>query len=145
MCGESNHPVLGNGARLLGSARTAARYHLVDLGPYPALVEVPDEHGGCAVSGELYEIDARTLRRLDRFEGHPDLYRRAPVELASGELAIAYFAGDGTLQHHANAVIEGGDWRSIRREPPSPCDIHPDRSAVDAASERRRSWPRPKI
>jgi gamma-glutamylcyclotransferase (GGCT)/AIG2-like uncharacterized protein YtfP len=136
MCGESNHPVLGE-ARLVGSARTAPRYRLVDLGPYPALME----EGCCAVSGELYEIDARTLRHLDRFEGHPDLYRRAPVELASGELAIAYFAGDRMLQHQAQVVIEGGDWRSLRRGQPSPCDIHPDRSPA----ERLRSWHRSKI
>ena len=37
------------GARLVATARTAPRYTLVDLGPYPALVE----DGDTAVFGEV--------------------------------------------------------------------------------------------
>jgi gamma-glutamylcyclotransferase (GGCT)/AIG2-like uncharacterized protein YtfP len=47
--GEIHNARLG-GSRLLGEARTEPRYTLVDLGPYPALLD----EGTTSVSGELY-------------------------------------------------------------------------------------------
>jgi gamma-glutamylcyclotransferase (GGCT)/AIG2-like uncharacterized protein YtfP len=93
------------GARALGEARTEATYTLVDLGTYPALLE----GGTTAIVGELYEVDEGTLRRLDAFEGHPDEYRRAPVRLAGGARAEAYFFPRS--QAADRPLVAGGDWR----------------------------------
>jgi gamma-glutamylcyclotransferase (GGCT)/AIG2-like uncharacterized protein YtfP len=46
--------------------------------------------GAAAVAGELFEVDRELLARLDRFEGHPHLFRRARVPLAGGPAAFAY-------------------------------------------------------
>jgi len=35
------------------------------------------------IHGELYDIDAVTLKQLDRLEGHPDWYCREQVEIIS--------------------------------------------------------------
>ena len=40
------------------------------------------------MSGELYEIDAGLLGRLDAYEG--EAYRRAPVILDGGDVAETY-------------------------------------------------------
>ncbi len=102
--GELHHDEMA-GACFVRETRTAARYTLLDVGPYPALVG----EGDTAVEGEVYEVDAALLRRLDEFEEHPEVYRRATIELEDGARAIAYLfrasAGDPR-------VIAGGRWPS---------------------------------
>ena len=84
-------------------------YTLLDLGPYPALVP----SGAQAIAGELWDVDGETLRALDDFEGHPDLYVRAGVSLACGSVAEAYFLTSDQARR-TGGVIAGGDWR-LRR------------------------------
>lgn len=47
------------------------------------------------IYGELYQVDAMTLMRLDRLEGHPGWYCREEVEIVSESeqivLAWLYF------------------------------------------------------
>jgi gamma-glutamylaminecyclotransferase len=83
--GCAHHDLLA-GARFAGAARTAPGFVLVDLGAYPGMVR----GGAAAVAGELFEVDRELLARLDRFEGHPHLFRRARVPLAGGPAAFAY-------------------------------------------------------
>jgi gamma-glutamylcyclotransferase (GGCT)/AIG2-like uncharacterized protein YtfP len=79
------HRVLA-GQRFLGEARTRTQYALFDLGAYPGLVHSPSERQ--AIHGELYEIDAGLIPRLDRIEGAPSLYRleHILIEGHSGEV-----------------------------------------------------------
>jgi gamma-glutamylcyclotransferase (GGCT)/AIG2-like uncharacterized protein YtfP len=104
MRGEAHAEELGP-AVFVGPARTAASYTLVSLGPYPALLS----EGGTAVAGEIYELPAAQVARLDDFE-EPGTYRRRPVALADGTTAEAYFLV-APLGPEA-AVIAGGDWRT---------------------------------
>jgi gamma-glutamylaminecyclotransferase len=102
--GEANHSLLAR-SRSLGPARTLPAYELYDLGGYPGLVP----GGVTVVLGELYEVDAATLSRLDELEEHPRFYRRTPIVLADGRTAEAYLL-------EASAVLGGrfiasGDWR----------------------------------
>jgi gamma-glutamylcyclotransferase (GGCT)/AIG2-like uncharacterized protein YtfP len=94
------------GSRLVGQARTAAWYTLVDFGEYPALLE----GGTTSVSGEVYEVDAETLAALDAFEGHPDEYRRQPISLIGEESAEAYVLP--AEQALRGRVIASGSWRA---------------------------------
>ena len=86
MKGAKNHHEI-EGARFLRTAKTAPSYAVVHVAGYPALVPGTNE-----VSGELFEVDRERLVRLDAFEG--DLYRRGPVNLASGEAVEAYLLRD---------------------------------------------------
>lgn len=70
------HGVIARSA-FLGDARTPPRYRLVDLGPYPGLLE----GGSTAVRGEVYAVDPATLSRLDELEEHPTVYVRTPIAL----------------------------------------------------------------
>ncbi len=76
MRGGVRHGVLA-GQRFLGEARTRPHYALFDLGAYPGLVHC--EEGGRAIFGELYEVAANLIERLDRIEGAPSLFRLEPV------------------------------------------------------------------
>lgn len=75
--GEPNHYILEH-ACFVREARTPAVFTLRDMGAFPALLA----DGSTAVLGEVYDVDAATLARLDRLEGHPRLYRRTPIALS---------------------------------------------------------------
>lgn len=104
--GEVNHHVL-RGARCVGRGRTLAAFELVDLGPYPGLVD----GGSRSVVGEVYEVDCETLRTLDHFEDHPRLYRRTTITLSDGSRVETYVLPD---RPGRGAVIESGNWRDRR-------------------------------
>lgn len=89
----------------VGAARTAAAYTLVAVGRYPALLA----GGAHAVAGELYEVPADDLPRLDAFEQHPDVYQRAAVQLADGRVVQGYLMP----AHRARGaeLVPSGDWR----------------------------------
>ena len=89
----------------VGDDSTPTAFTLVNLGPYPGLVN----GGNTAVKGELYELAEEHLLALDEFEEHPDLYRRDTLFLASGRRAVTYFLNE---QHARGApVIPNGNWR----------------------------------
>jgi gamma-glutamylaminecyclotransferase len=109
LSGEDQHRRLA-GSTLLRSCRTAARYTLVDLGAYPALLR----RGTTSVHGEVYEVDAATLGLLDAFEGHPALFRRIPIRMSDG-VAVAGYALWQTRLARGRPVVAGGDWRQRGR------------------------------
>jgi gamma-glutamylaminecyclotransferase len=104
LSGEREHARL-SGAERIGEARTEPIFQLVDLGPYPAMVL----GGTTAVAGELYRVDASTLRELDVFEEVPVLFQRLRVRLDSGELADTYVMEPD--QTRGKRRIAHGDWR----------------------------------
>lgn len=104
--GGRNHHLL-RGARLLGRHRTAAGYTMLDLGGCPGVVA----GGGTAVIGEVYAVDAATLRRLDRLEEYPRVYTREPVATPWGPAWLYLFRGPGGFR----PVIPAGDWLAPRR------------------------------
>jgi gamma-glutamylcyclotransferase (GGCT)/AIG2-like uncharacterized protein YtfP len=110
--GASNHAQL-SGARFAGLARTQARYELVDMDGYPALLE----GGTNVVVGELYEVSDSLSRELDAFEEVPALYQRRPVAMADCEGNCASSV-DAYVMQRARAgkapKISSGDWFSTR-------------------------------
>lgn len=106
--GEPNHRLLAR-ARFVGLGRTAPRFSLFDLGPYPAMTA----EGTTSVEGELFEVDAETLARVDRLEGHPTLYERTTIALQGGALVEAYVYRGAFLQD-AVPLVEGR-WQSRPR------------------------------
>jgi gamma-glutamylcyclotransferase (GGCT)/AIG2-like uncharacterized protein YtfP len=86
--GFRNHRLLA-GSRLVGSGLTEPRYRLINLGPYPALIEaswLPTADEPLSITGELYRIDGPTLAELDRLEDEGAMYRRivAPITTLEG-------------------------------------------------------------
>jgi gamma-glutamylaminecyclotransferase len=77
------------GQTYVGPVVTAPRYRLYDLGDHPGLVE---DGNGRAVRGEVWEVTAEGLARVDEFEASDEgEFRRGEIELADGSAAQAYF------------------------------------------------------
>lgn len=85
MKGEHHHGELAS-AEFLGAAETEAAFELLLIDYYPALVR----GGSSKVIGELYRVDAATLKRLDELEEVPHYYVREPVLLADGRTVHTY-------------------------------------------------------
>ncbi len=111
--GEAWHAAL-SGAVRVGPARTLPAFELLDLGPFPALVS----GGATPVEGEVYAVDDSLLGALDALEGHPEFYRRTPIQLEDGREAFAYLLSP--QRRLASMVpIAAGSWKS-RRAPSRP-------------------------
>ena len=77
--GGRNHSYLA-GQQFIGEARTANGYTLYSLGDYPGMVHSTE--AGDDVVGELWDVTAACLARLDRLEGLAEgLYARAAISL----------------------------------------------------------------
>tara|TARA_R100000951_G_scaffold56793_1_gene47712 strand:+ start:279 stop:641 length:363 start_codon:yes stop_codon:yes gene_type:complete len=79
--GKSNHEYYLGESKFLGAAKTDRDiWGLADLGAYPAMT-----YGRTQVSGEVYEVDQKTLSRIDRLEGVENgLYMRDTIVVDIG-------------------------------------------------------------
>lgn len=90
-----NLAYLLQGQAFLGPVRTQPRFRLFSVhGQYPAMVEADrsDVAGpGLAIHGELWQVDATTLRELDRVEEvDQGVYERRTITLQDAATAQAY-------------------------------------------------------
>ena len=102
--GEKDH-VLIEGRTRLGASTTEAAFHLVDLGPWAALVA----GGPTAVAGELYLVDQKTLIAIDVVHQVPVLFKRARIRLADGSEAESYVMEADQVRGRRR--LGHGDWR----------------------------------
>ena len=91
MRGQANHVLLEGRSTFLGEAETTRPYGFRDYGACPGMTE---EGGEGPIQGELYEIGGDLLERIDRLEGHPDLYQRTEIDVrwlgGTGAILRAY-------------------------------------------------------
>lgn len=104
----------GFGARRLGPATTAEPFVLWRVGWYPAMT--PPQPGaagaaGCAVHGEVFEVERAVLPALDAYEDAPRLYQRRTITLQDGAPAEAYLWAQPVPTEWT--PIDGGDWRAV--------------------------------
>jgi len=102
--GEKDHELLV-GAEHVGPAKTPARYHLVELTQFPALVP----GGRLEVVGELYLVNRETLAAIDVRKEVPRLFARERIELADGQVAETYTMRPD--QAPGRRRLRNGDWR----------------------------------
>jgi gamma-glutamylaminecyclotransferase len=104
--GGSNEQFLA-GQRFISEARTRALFRLFELDGYPGMVAV--ETAGLSIGGEIWEVNAECLQRLDDLEGTAiGLYRRAAIPLlpphdgmvVEGYLYLLSVAGRSDLGDH---------------------------------------------
>lgn len=100
--GRGNHHIL-QGSTFKGQAKVKGDLYREGFLPVA-------KQGEGVITGEVYEVDDRTLKLLDRLEGHPGWYRRELVPLLSG------VAGEAWIYFYpprlaARAVkVESGDY-----------------------------------
>ena len=105
LSGERDHALL-SGAELLGPAQTEARFQLVELNVYAALIA----DGTASVHGELYATDLETRRRIDVARQVPILFQRVTIRLLDGRDVETYaMTAD---QVRGKRRLAHGDWKS---------------------------------
>ena len=84
---RSNHRYYLEDSTFLGIGSIKG-YALYDLGFYPGII--PEENE--CTKGEVFEVDDKTISRLDRLEGEGYLYTRrlVKVEMGNGLVEEAY-------------------------------------------------------
>jgi allophanate hydrolase len=109
-----NHQLTGQGARLIGPARTAPRYRLHALAtepPKPGLVEIGP--GGTSVEGELWQLPPTALASL--LAGLPEPMLLGAVELADGSSVTGFFC-HGSAAEGAPDISRFGGWLAYRAD-----------------------------
>lgn len=100
--GYGNHQLLTEGgAEYLGKAEAPGCVY----GPFP--FAKPSDNPEDWIKGELYLVNSRTLRRLDRLEGHPHSYTRTEAKLRDGRKAHIYYYARSVSQ---SVLIPSGEW-----------------------------------
>lgn len=105
MSGYGNHTCLGN-SKMLGKGKTEDKMIMTARGiPYVSKVKKVSN-----ISVEVYEVDEKTLQRLDHLEGHPIFYKRevTKINLDGGGEAKAWMYFCTQL---AAPIVESGDYR----------------------------------
>ena len=114
--GFGNHQLLEQSDFLARAFIT--RTKLLNLGAFPAVIV----GGRKEVEGELYEVNSKTLERLDRLEGHPSFYERRKVLVYPLDFGLppvpawCYFLSKASQAHYEKLcpVIETGIWNGHR-------------------------------
>lgn len=101
--GEVNHDVI-DGCPFVKNARTEPRYTLHDHRWFPSMAS----GGTTAVTGEVYDLEPKTLWEVDRLEGHPSYYRRQHIVLEDGQTVQAYLMPVEVASFYP--IIDSGDW-----------------------------------
>jgi len=114
------------------AATARAEFAMMDLGSYPGVCRV--EHGGIAIHGEVYMVTDEVLARLDRLEGHPNYYRREPVEVTGYGECLMYILNPDSGRIKA-PLVASGDWGCEKFGQGIACDCGPCES-MQATLER---------
>ncbi len=113
MRGHANHYILQN-SRYVGEG-VLNDYGLYNVIPrYPGIVYKP----GARVKGEVYDIDASTLSRLDHLEGEGFLYKRQSVVInCNGKKVEAFtYVWLRDVCESDYVPFEELPWRKVSRE-----------------------------
>jgi len=70
-------------SKLIGPATTVEHFILMDFGGYPGMYEATRDTRikAMPIIGELWECDDKVLGMIDGLEGHPNMYRRTPIQV----------------------------------------------------------------
>ncbi len=110
MKAEQHSEVLAT-SRFVGPAESLAEYELVQIDDYPAMIP----GGATVIRGEVFEVDAATLAKLDALEEVPTYYVREMIALADGTQAHAYIMPRERVE--GGSPIPSGYFR-LRTAPP---------------------------
>src|SRR5688500_9142066 len=101
---EPDHAAL-EGAEFLGTTHTVPNYRLVDLGVYPAMLEL----AGLRDLDELFAVAREIRPRLDVLKEVPVLFQRVAISLEDGRVAEAYVMREQQVRGRRRLRVE--DWK----------------------------------
>jgi gamma-glutamylaminecyclotransferase len=109
MRGQGNHRHLERSS-FVCAARTQPLYRMHSLGAFPGVVA----RGAQAIEGEVFDVDAATLDRLDSLEGHPTFYRRTLITLDDKSIVSMYLLQRTDLKRYP--IVASGSWLQHQKE-----------------------------
>ena len=120
--GESRRGALEEATEISKSALLIG-FKMYHLGGFPGITQLAEGERGKPVVGELYQIDEKTLSRLDMIEGHREehpedsFYRRTMVHVVvpgkgGGRAGVPCwtYVFNNPARIKNCPVIESGDW-----------------------------------
>lgn len=116
--GEHNHFMM-EGAEFLGEV-IIPNAVIHDLGGCPGLKFLPQNNEHQQVAGELYNVSDVLRARLDRFEGHPEMYERIECKFLGSKDEGVWEDTAWVYEYQGDCyepAMPGGDWR-LRHELP---------------------------
>jgi gamma-glutamylcyclotransferase (GGCT)/AIG2-like uncharacterized protein YtfP len=110
-------PVRFPHAKFVGNGHVSGS--LYDLGPYPGLLL---EQSNSLVTGEVYEVDDKTLDELDQFELSSDYVRKqVQVHTGAGRMNSWIYVPEYGPNFYSNrTLITSGDWMDYSKTKGSP-------------------------
>lgn len=97
--------VLLNTAEYLGTCDTSPDWTMYSLGGFPCIVP----QGDTQICIEVYDVDQRTMNRLDMLEGYPSFYNRRVIDTKFGKAWI-YYMDECPDYVGEEKVVEHGCW-----------------------------------
>lgn len=110
--GHGNYEHLLKEEKFIGQFETEPLYTLLDLGSFPGLIK----NGGTSVVMEVFDIDEKILKRLDRLEGYygvnekKNMYDREKIESPFGIVTIYFYNIPIKIKIKDYRIVPGGDW-----------------------------------
>lgn len=88
----------------LSTEEVDINFRMISLGGFPGLIPDENKH---KITVEVYEVDDRTYKAIEKLEGFPSFYQKAVIETSLGECEI-YILED--KRYTGSPVVEHGDW-----------------------------------
>jgi gamma-glutamylcyclotransferase (GGCT)/AIG2-like uncharacterized protein YtfP len=110
------------GSKFIAEAKVSGS--LYDLGAYPGLLL---DESNSSVTGEVYEVDDKTLDEMDAFEASSN-YRRKQVEISLGDHRRTCWVYEPDPEFYSpRTLITSGDWVEYAKTKTDwPGDTRPD-------------------
>lgn len=101
----TNNPLLRRvRADFMGYDSVTAPHKLLDLGPFPAVVDDKERN---TVRGEVYSMNEEGLAALDFLEGHPTFYQRTKLWSDKRKRVWVYYLNNTDMCRAAPEVVDG--------------------------------------
>ena len=97
-------------ARFIADAKVSGS--LYDLGAYPGLLL---NESNSTVTGEVYEVDDKTLNELDDFEASTNYWRKQVEILLGAQSRMGWTYEPNPEFHSLRTLITSGDWIEYAR------------------------------
>lgn len=102
--GFSNHHRM-ECSEFICSTRTLEKFAMFDLDQFPGVIK---EKKVSYIHGEVYDLNANTLEKIDIYEG--EWYSREDVELEAGLTALMYFLIKYPWDTESLRIVSEGIW-----------------------------------
>lgn len=93
----------------IGEFVSENKFHMIDLGSYPALIMPPPGKPRFAIMGELWLVSDEVFEILDHIEGYPHFYDRQQINTPHGPAWVYYLDQPIRMRSQSGRVKQKGN------------------------------------